>query len=280
MGHKKKNRVNPQSLNMPMGGVDTHAHLISAKIWDDCDNILERATECGLSQIGEVFLRHQQYINKKDYFTDKKHIFFIYGLHPIELLSIEPDELDLIKADIKLDLENEKRIKAVGEIGLDYYWKDVPQNVQEYYFRLQLNMAKEFDLPVVIHSRDAFDDTIRILLSEGFSQKKLLWHCFDKDSEKAQIILDNGWNISIPGSVTYKGNEATKAALHLIPKDRLMLETDCPYLTPEPWRGTVNEPAYTVFTAECIAKELNIDMHELWVTCGNNARKFFNLNIN
>ena len=138
-------------------------------------------------------------------------------------------------------------------------------------------MAKELNLPVVIHSRDAFDDTLRILLDEGYSNLPLLWHCFDGDAEKAQTIVSHGWYISIPGSVTYKANTAMRESLHHIPKDKLMLETDCPYLSPEPWRGQTNEPALVVFTAECVANELNRDITELWLTCGKNAQDFFSL---
>ncbi len=275
MAHKKKERIDPLTLEMPYGGIDTHAHLVSGKIWDDVENILERAEKCGISHIGEIFLRHESYLAKKDFF--KENIFYIYGLHPTDLNNIVYNELDLIREDIALDQGQKKKIKAIGEIGLDYYWKEVEPNLQQIYFRLQLKMAKDFDLPVVVHSREAFDDTVKILLEEGYKDQRLLWHCFDADSVRAKIIIENGWHISVPGSVTYKGNDALRSALHTIPKDRLMLETDCPYLSPEPWRGTANEPSLTVFTAKCIADELGRDKNELWLTCGENAKKFFNL---
>jgi len=279
MSHKKKELINPQSLGLPAGGVDSHAHLTSTsdKLWSIRDEVLQRAKNCGISYIGEVFLSHIAYHEKKDYFQDKRQVFFIYGLHPTDLLKIDATELENIKKDITIDKNSTKRIRAVGEIGLDFYWKDVPNEMQEDYFRRQLIMAKELNLPVVIHSRDAFDDTLRILLDAGYSQLPLLWHCFDGDKEKAQTIISHGWHISIPGSITYKPNSATREALHFIPKDKLMLETDCPYLSPEPWRGKTNEPALIVFTAQCVANELNRDIAELWISCGKNARDFFSL---
>lgn len=277
MSHKKKERIDPLSLALPAGGVDSHAHLDSERLWIDRDGVLQRAKDCGISYIGEIFLRHAAYQEKKDYFNDKDHVFFIYGIHPTDLLKIDETEFENIKNDIALDQKNTKKIKAVGEIGLDYYWKDVPAQLQEEYFRRFLVMAKEFNLPVVIHCREAFDDTLRILLDEGYSNLPLLWHCFDGDKEKAQIIIGHGWHISIPGSVTYKPNSATREALHSIPKDKLMLETDCPYLSPEPWRGKTNEPAFTVFTAQIVAHELNREIDELWITCGKNAQEFFSL---
>ena len=277
MAHKKKECIDPQSLGLPSGGVDTHAHLVSGRLWDDRDEVLQRAKDCGISHIGQVFLRSESYREKKEYYLNKDHVFFIYGIHPTDLLEISSTELEEIKKDIIIDRQSTKKVRAVGEIGLDFYWKEVPADVQEDYFRRQLKMAKEVNLPVVIHSRDAFDETVRILLDEGYHGLPLLWHCFDGDTEKAETILSHGWHISIPGSVTYKANTAFREALHCIPKDRLMLETDCPYLSPEPWRGKTNEPALSVFTAKCVADELGRDVAELWVTCGQNAMRFFSL---
>lgn len=277
MGHKKKNLIDPQSLNMPYGGVDSHAHLSFDRLWEDRDAILERAKACGVSHIGQVFLRHADYQEKKDYFLTKEGIFFIYGLHPTDLLNLEEDEFEKIKADILVDQEQGQHIRAIGEIGLDFYWKEVPHLEQEVYFRKQLRFANEIGLPVAIHSREAFDDTMRILLDEGYSQKKLLWHCFDKSKEHAEIIMEHGWYLSIPGQISYKGNDFITEALSAIDLNRLLVETDSPFLSPEPWRGKTNEPALCVFTAEIIANALGRSKEELWLQCGENARRFFNI---
>ncbi len=277
MAHKKKNLIDPKTLGLPLCGCDSHAHIVSDKLWEQRDDILERAKEAGVAYIGEIFLGHIQYRTKKDYFADKPQVFFIYGLHPTDLLEIADNELELLREDFINDQNGEKRIKAVGEIGLDYYWKEVPQDLQKEYFRKLLQMAKEFQLPVVIHSRDAFDDTVEILLEEGFHNYPLLWHCFDRDEKSANIILSHGWHISVPGSVTFKPNEYLREAVKVIDIDKLLVETDSPYLTPEPWRGQTNESALTVFTAKCIAEQKNMEVAELWKKCGENALRFFNV---
>lgn len=277
MAHKKKNLIDPKTLNMPFGGVDSHAHLGFDRLWEDRDAILERAHDCGIAHIGQVFLRHEEYISKKEYFNDKEGVFFIYGIHPTDILNLNENEFEQIVEDIKADQAQDKKIRAIGEIGLDYYWKDVPHVDQEIYLRKQLRFAKEIDLPVVIHSRDAFEDTMRILLDEGFSQQKLLWHCFDKTKEHAEIIMENGWYLSIPGQISYKGNTFIGDALSAIDRNRLLIETDSPFLSPEPWRGKTNEPALCVFTAQLIAEKLGCDKDELWLQCGENARRFFGI---
>lgn len=275
MGHKKKTYIDPKTLNLPLSGCDSHAHIVTAPIWEDRDAVLERAKEAGVKTIGEVMLGHAQYEAHREYFADKDNVFFIYGIHPTDLLEISENEAELIREDILKDKAGDRKIKAVGEIGLDYFWKEVPRDLQQAYFRKMLRLAKECGLPAVIHSREAFEDTVEILLEEGFHDYPLLWHCFDRDSECAKIVLSHGWHISVPGSVTYKGNGHIREAVKIIDRNRLLVETDCPYLSPEPWRGKPNEPAYTVFTAECIAKELGVETAELWEQCGNNARRFF-----
>lgn len=278
MAHKKKVLIDPVSLGLPCTGADSHAHLVSSRIWEERDAIIERAQAAGVKYIGEIFLRRRSYQEQGPYFADKDNIFFIYGLHPTELLKIEDDEFEAIRQDIIEDQAKSKKVKAIGEVGLDYYWKDVPVDMQKEYFVKLIQMAKELQLPLVIHCRDAFEDTYQILLEQGISGYPLLWHCFDGNSYMAKEIISHGWNISIPGNITYKkGSEETRAALHHIPLDRLHFETDCPYLTPEPWRGKTNEPAFTVFTAECVAKELGLDTESLWTQCGNNTKRFFGL---
>lgn len=275
MGHKKKVYIDPKTLNLPLVGCDSHAHIVTPPLWEERDEVLLRAKEAGVRTIGEVLLGHKQYIEHKDYFDDKEHVFFIYGLHPTDLLEIDAGETERIYEDIMRDKKEKRKIRAVGEIGLDYYWKEVPHALQQEYFIKMLALAKQCALPVVIHSRDAFEDTVNILLEQGFHDYPLLWHCFDRDRECAEIVLSHGWHISVPGSVTYKANAHVREALKIIDRERLLLETDSPYLSPEPWRGKPDEPAFTVFTAECVAKELEVGTAELWEQCGNNARRFF-----
>ena len=167
------------------------------------------------------------------------------------------------------------RLRAVGEIGLDFYWDDCPPDIQRAAFRAQLAMAREVGRPVVIHSRDAFDDTMLVLEEEGFSGYPLLWHCFGGDAAQAARIVAHGWHVSLPGPVSYPANEPLREAARTLPLDRLLLETDCPYLSPVPYRGKRNEPAYMVFTAQAVAQARGMDVVELWTVAGENARRFF-----
>ncbi len=277
---KKKIPPSPDTLGLPPTGADAHAHMGSAPLWHDREGVMERAKAAGVASIGQIFLRHRSYLEQKDWFAGIPGVAFILGLHPEDLPELEENELELIRADIEADRSGERRIKAVGEIGLDYYWKNTPHDMQEVFFVKLLGMARDFALPVVIHCRDAEDDCFRILEGNGFKNYPLLWHCFGGDEAMARRILGNGWHLSIPGPLTYKANSHIRDALKYIwdaAPDRFMFETDCPYLAPEPWRGHTNEPSLTAFTCAAAADVLGVDRAELWTRCGDTMRRFFSL---
>lgn len=273
---KKKNTLpapEPESLNLPRTGVESHAHLDLDAYAEDLQQVLDRARRSGLRHMGNVFLGPEAYYAKRDLFTNSDDVFFLLGLHPCDADKCTPDAV----AAMKQAFLDDPRLKAVGEIGLDYYWDDHPRELQQHTFCMQLSMARELERPVVIHSRDSNDDVIRILEERGFKGYPLLWHCFGADMGLAERIIANGWHISIPGPVSYPKNVELREALSVIPEDRLLLETDCPYLSPQPYRGKRNEPAYIVFTAQTVAQELGLPVEELWTRCGENAARFFGL---
>ena len=276
MSKKKKNStlpVPPESLGLPPGGADSHAHLDDKRFAEDLDQVMDRARASGLSSIGNVFTSLEEWDEAHERLFVYPELFFILGIHPIDadLWSEEAAER------MRRIFEGNPRLKAVGEIGLDYYWDNQPHDLQERVFRAQLKLARELGRPVVIHCREAVDDTLRILLDEGFSGRPLLWHCFGQGADLAETILEHGWHISIPGPVTFPANAALREAVKIIPDNRLHLETDCPYLAPEPWRGRRNEPAFTAFTAQTVAALREQDPAALWVACGDNTRRFFGL---
>ena len=272
---KKKDtpRPLPDTLGLPPTGADSHAHLDSEGIIERLPEVMGRARSTGLASIGQVFLGPAAYHANKGTFAGYPGVFFLMGIHPCDGQECTGATLTAMREAFAED----PRLRAVGEIGLDFYWKDCPPFIQEEAFRVQLALAKETDRPVVIHSRDAAKDTLRILEAAGFSGRPVLWHCF---SGAAVDFLDrclaNGWHISIPGPVTYPANHDLREAVKRIPPDRLMVETDCPYLSPVPWRGKPNEPALVAFTAETVALERGMDPAELWTLCGDNTRRFFN----
>lgn len=276
---KKKHiaRPLPESLALPFTGMDSHAHLDIENLLPELPALLRRAALAGVAHVGQVFLSPEACTAHRPAFEactgpDMPAVFFILGIHPCDAMNLTGHTLDAMRTLFADDA----RLRAVGEIGLDFYWKDCAPFVQEEAFRLQLALARSVQRPVVIHSRDAAARTLEILEAENFAGYPLLWHCFSGEAiALTERILANGWHISVPGPVSYNANADMREALTCIPADRLLLETDTPYLAPEPWRGKRNEPAFTAFTAHAVSVALGRDPAELWTTCGENGRRFF-----
>lgn len=269
----KKLREQPEALGLPAGGVETHAHLDMEPFAEDLDAVLDRAEACGVSRIGQVFLGPEAYEQGRGLFASRPGVFFLLGLHPHEAKDWTEDMLAAMRRAFAAD----PRLRAVGEIGLDFFYDYSPRDVQRRVFAAQLQLAREVGRPVVIHSRDALDETFEVLEAEGFRDRPLLWHCFGGDTAFARRVLDNGWLISIPGAVTWKRSEELHEAVAMIPMDRLVLETDCPFLAPDPWRGKRNEPAYIGFTARAVAQLKGLPVEDVWRATADNAVRFFGL---
>ncbi len=270
---KKKPRLEPESLDLPLVGVDSHAHIDLDDFDEDRETLLARAKASGLSHILNVFLGPDAFDKNRHYFDDHPEISFLLGVHPNEADTLTDDALDRMRTHFKA----EPRLKGVGEIGLDYYWERVDHDVQKTAFINQLALARELTKPVVIHSRDANPDCLAVLVDQGFKDYPVLWHCFGADLDLAQTILDNGWHISVPGPVTFRKTDDLQAAVARIPLDRLLIETDCPFLAPEPWRGKRNHPALVGFAAKRIAEIKGRSVADIWQITGDNARRFFGL---
>ena len=277
-----KNRPLPQSLGLPFTGADSHAHLDDERLLPDLSGMLERAAESGVSLIVHMFLQHERYAANRGLLLEAAaalpkapDICFARGLHPEDVLTADEEEWEHLVGAVK----NDPLVRAVGEIGLDYHYEEgySPSALQEPWFRRQLRLAKELDKPVVIHSREAWDKVFAILDEEDMPGRPLLWHCFGGDIMRAKQIMERGWHIAFGGASTFKANGEVREALHAVLPERLMLETDCPYLAPMPWRGKTNEPALAVFTAECLAPELGMSTEELWTLTGENTRRFFGM---
>ncbi|MBA4356234.1 MAG: TatD family deoxyribonuclease [Desulfovibrio sp.] len=272
----KKNtppRPEPESLLLPPCGVDSHAHLDMDEFAADREVLLNRALASGVARIGNVFLGPEAYRKNRQLFAQRPEVFFLLGIHPGDADQYSPEAVEAMRQAF----QNDPRLKAVGEIGLDFYWDRHPRDMQEQAFRAQLDLALALGLPPVVHCRDAFDDTLRVLLEKGWNGRKLLWHCFGGDEGQAQTILGHGWHVSIPGPVSYARNEALHRAVAAIPLTRMLLETDCPYLAAEPWRGKRNHPALLGFTAQAVARVKNLPVAEIWSATGQTACTFFSL---
>ena len=272
MSKKKQQPYYPPPA-LPRTGVESHAHLNSRQFAMDLDAVMERAAAAGVAQIIQVFLSPEAWAQGKDLFENRPEVFFILGIHPTEAMNHSPEIVNGMRQAIQADA----RIRAIGEIGLDFYWKDCPPDVQKAVFIDQLAFARELSLPVVVHCRDAESDTFALLEGEGFIDYPLLWHCFGGNTAMAERIIRNGWHISVPGPVTFPANQALRDAVASIPLERLLVETDCPYLSPMPLRGKRNEPANLGYTIAAMAEARSMPVEELWTACGDNARRFFRL---
>lgn len=273
MGKKKKPRQEPESLNLPSGGVETHAHLDLEAFEGQVNDVLDRAAACGISRVGQVFLGPDAYDNGRHLFDARPEVFFILGVHPHDAKSWNDDVAERIRTAFAAD----PRLKAVGEMGLDHYYDYSTPKEQRTAFEAQLALAHNMGKPVVIHSRDALDETFEMLDAFGVEKGKLLWHCFGGDADMAARIVERGWMLSVPGAVTWSKMDALREAVAQVPLDRLVLETDCPFLAPAPWRGKRNEPAFIGFTARGVAQARGMEIEDLWRATAANATRFFGL---
>lgn len=270
---KKKNHPYYPPPPLPRTGVESHAHLNSRQFSMDLEDVLERAANAGVAQIIQVFLSPEAWADGKELFAGHPNVYFILGTHPTEAMNYSP----AVEQGMREAVQADPRIRGIGEIGLDYYWKDCPKDIQKDVLLRQLAFAKGLGLPVIIHCRDAEEDCLTLLETNGMKGYPLLWHCFGGVAHMAERIVGNGWHISIPGPVTFAANEALREAVAVIPQDRLLVETDCPYLSPMPLRGKRNEPANLGYTIDAMAKARSLPVEELWTICGDNARRFFGL---
>ncbi|MFW5836396.1 MAG: TatD family hydrolase [Desulfovibrionaceae bacterium] len=270
---KASQRPDPAALGLPLGGVDSHAHLDLEQFAGEIPEVLDRARAAGVHRIGNVFLGPEAYQAGAQIFKNRREVFFLLGVHPNDAEQCTPEAM----TDMRRAFGEDNRLKALGEIGLDFYWDRVPRDVQERAFRQQLSLARDMEMPVVIHSRDADDEVLRVLLDEGFEDRLLLWHCFGGGPAQAERILELGWFVSIPGPVTFPKNQALREAARIIPLNRLLLETDCPFLAPQPWRGKRNEPAYLGFSNQAVAEAKGLDPAETWLAAAATAAAFFGI---
>ncbi|SDN74103.1 TatD DNase family protein [Desulfonauticus submarinus] len=267
----KKSKIDPEDISLPLEGIDTHAHLSLKHFQNDLENVIQKAKKCGIKYIGNVFLSSEEFFNNIDRLQNNKNIFYILGIHPHDA-----EKLGNIKEIKKIkDICSKYNIKAIGEIGLDYHYNFSKPKFQKEIFEQQIDLALSLNKPIVIHSREAKEDTFSIL--NNFKIKKCLFHCFSYDKEALDKILENEWYISLPGTITFKKSKQIQDIAKYTPLNRIMLETDSPYLTPEPYRGKRNEPAFIVFSAYKLAEIKQKDVLEIWKQTAINAKFFFDI---
>ncbi|MHC5249920.1 TatD family hydrolase [Enterococcus sp. LJL90] len=251
---------------------DSHTHLNAEQFNEDIPETIARAKELGVTEMAVVGFDTPTIAKSLALSAEYPDIYSIIGWHPTEAGSYsESIEKDLLE---KLTLP---KVVALGEIGLDYYWMEDPKEVQEKVFRRQIAIAKEFGLPISIHMRDAIEDTYRVLQDEGVQAIGGIMHSFSGDGEWAKKFLDLEMHISFSGVVTFKKALEVQEAAKIVPLDKLLVETDAPYLAPVPYRGKRNEPGYTRYTVEKIAELREISFDEVAQKTRQNAHKLFGI---
>ena len=252
--------------------IDTHAHLDYPHLADQLDNVLERANDAGVKQIISIGVKLSTADAPKAIAEAHDHIWCSVGIHPHEA---ENEPLSCDVDAIKQAADHPKCV-AIGEAGLDYFYDNAPRERQALSLRAQIQVARELDLPIIIHSRDADEDMAAILEDEY--QKgayRGVLHCFSSGAALAERALAIGFYVSFSGIVTFKSATELQAIAKQIPHDRLLVETDAPYLAPVPMRGKKNEPAFTRYTAEYLAELRDISVEELAEITTQNAQNLF-----
>jgi len=251
--------------------IDSHAHLEMDDFDADRDQVIKRAVQEGVARI--VTIGTDLASSRKAIEIARKYgfIYATVGYHPHNADEADPRDLEKLR-----DLASEPKVVAWGEIGLDFFRRHSPPEKQVKAFERQLDIASEQRFPVIIHDRDAHTDLLRILKSRKRQYRGVI-HCFSGNYDLAMALIDLGFCISFPGTVTYKNAVDTQAVATRIPLERLLVETDCPYLTPVPFRGKRNEPLHVKHTAEKIAQLRQLDFEDLAQATSANTIRLFNL---
>ena len=248
---------------------DSHAHYTDKAFNDDRENMLGSLREsgiCGVINCGadiESSVFSVELANKYDY------IYAACGIHPEEADKIPENYIEIIR-----NLATNEKCVAIGEIGLDYYWRQDNKEKQKELFEKQILLSKELDLPIIVHDREAHGDTLEILKKH---KPKGVLHCFSGSPETAEEILKLGMYIGLGGALTFKNARKAVEVAQMLPLDRLLLETDCPYMAPVPFRGKRNYSGYIPYIAEKIAEIKGIDTQTVLDITSENAKKLFDL---
>ena len=255
--------------------IDTHAHIDGRDFQPDFSDMLERAQRAGLTRIITVGADLESSRLAVELARSHDHIFCAVGIHPHEAARVTEKCFDLVR---DLATGNPK-VVAIGEIGLDFYRDRSPRDDQERVFRRFIRLARELSLPVIVHDREAHEKIMVILREEQAAEVGGVLHCFSGDLRMARECEELGLYISIPGTVTYPNNEQLREVVRGVKIDRLLLETDCPYLSPVPHRGKRNEPAYVRITAEKVAELKGLSLEDVGRITSLNAGKLFGLGL-
>jgi len=258
--------------------IDSHCHLADETFAKDLDDVVTRAKDAGLERVmvileGGNANEAEQAARLEQLWPDTR---FAIGVHPHQAHQFSDDPQSAVSV-VREQFAATPSARAIGEIGLDYHYDFSPRDVQHAVFRAQVRLARELQRPVVIHTREADEDTIAILREEGGGELRGVLHCFTGDAALADAGLALGFFVSLAGIITFPKAEALRETVRRVPLDRLLTETDSPFLAPVPYRGKRNEPAFVVETLAAVAAARGEDAAELGRQMAENARKLFRI---
>lgn len=252
--------------------IDTHAHLQDENLLPDIDQVLDRAEEAGIEKIICVGYDMESSQQALQLARKYQQVAAVAGIHPHEAEGIN----DKMLADL-YRMAEDPLVLAIGEIGLDYYRDLSPRDKQADAFRAQIKIACELCKPIVIHDRDAHQDVLDIIKKEKAGRNEGIMHCYSGHWPLAMELMKEGFYISFAGPLTFKNAQKTREVAIKLPLDRILVETDCPYLAPEPFRGKRNEPAYIAYVAKMLAEIRGQSETEIAYITNRNARKVFRI---
>ncbi len=252
--------------------IDSHAHLDDRRFDIDRKKIIKNMENDGIEIILHPGADMTSSVKAVNTAEKHKNIYAAVGFHPHSAKEMDEDSLQIIKS-----LAKKEKVIAIGEIGLDYHYDNSPRDIQRKWFIEQIRLAKELKLPFIVHDREAHGDILKILKEEQYEGMKGIIHCYSGSYEMAVEFIKLGFMISIAGPVTFKNARRVKEVVKKIPLENLLIETDSPYLAPEPKRGRRNEPAYVRYVASEIAEIKDISFEKVAEATSENFIKFFNL---
>lgn len=254
--------------------IDSHAHIQGKEYAGETAAVIERARLAGVEQIIAVGGAGDMSSNSDAVALAESfvNVYATVGMHPHDAKDVGPDELQKLK-----ELALRPKVIAVGETGLDYYYNHSPRDVQRRVFAQFIHMARATELPIVVHERDAASEGAALLRGEGEGKLRGVIHCFTGNYEAARTYLDLGFYLSFTGIITFKNAEALRDVVRRVPLERILVETDSPYLTPVPHRGKRNEPAFVRLVAETVANVKEVTLEDVARVTTDNARRLFRI---
>lgn len=254
--------------------VDSHAHLDSGRLQGDLAEVLQRARQAGVSHMLTIGCDLDSSAQSVQLAETYPQVFAAVGIHPHDAQQLDDSVLERLR-----HWAQHPRVVALGEMGLDYNRNYNPADIQKQAFAQQLQLAIDLDMPVIIHNRDANDDVLAMLQHYQHPRLRGILHCFSGDAHLAKACLELGFYISFAGPLTYPKNEALREAARSVPAERLLVETDCPYLAPQKFRGKRNEPAYVRYTAAALAEAKGLSLNDIARITTRNLEQLLGLNL-